>query len=105
MITEILIDVQGAFAAFTHHKVQWGYYAISCLFYLYILFTLVITSRRAAIARNARVGQLFTAISLYTLVVWTLYPVVWALGEGTQKITVNTEILLFAIVRLTRYWV
>jgi len=96
-------DVQGFLSAFTHRKVQWGFLAISCLFYLYILFTLVITTRRAAIARNARVGQFFTAFSLYTLVVWALYPVVWVLGEGTQKVTVNTEIVLFAIVRFLLY--
>jgi bacteriorhodopsin len=87
------------FAAFSHHKVQWGYYAISCVFYLYIVFTLVISARRASIARGARVGQLFTSISLYTIVIWTLYPIVWALGEGTQKVSVDTEIYLYAVVR------
>ena len=29
-----------------------------------------------------------------------MYPIVWVLGEGTQKITVDTEIILFAIVSL-----
>jgi len=66
---------------------------------LYIVFTLVIGARRASIARGARVGQLFTSISLYTIAIWTLYPIVWALGEGTQKVSVDTEILLYAVVR------
>lgn len=90
----ILLDL---FATFTHTKVQWGYYAISCVFCLYIIFTLVITSRRAAISRSAKVGRFFTAISLYTIVVWAGYPIVSALGERTQRISVDTEIILFAI--------
>ena len=71
--------------------------------YLYIIFTLILSSRRAAIARNAKVGRMFTAISIYTVIVWSIYPIVWALGEGTQRISVNTEIILYAVVcTLTR---
>jgi bacteriorhodopsin len=66
--------------------------------YLYVIFTLVLSSRRAAIARNAKVGRMFSAISLYTIVVWSMYPIVWALGEGTQRISVNAEIIWFAVV-------
>ena len=77
---------------------QWGYFVVSSLSYLYIIFILLVPSRRAAIARNAKVGRLFTAISLYTIIIWTGYPIVWILGEGIQKITVNTEILLYTIV-------
>jgi len=93
---------KGLFAAFSYHKIQWGYYAIACLFYLYILFTLVISARRAAIARGARVGQLFTSITTYTIIVWTMYPIIWALGAGTQKITVDWEIFLYAVVSISR---
>jgi len=66
--------------------------------YLYVIFTLILSSRRAAIARNAKVGRMFTAISVYTIIVWTMYPIVWALGSGTQRISVNTEIIIFAVV-------
>ena len=66
--------------------------------YLYVIFTLVLSSRRAAIARNAKVGRMFSAISLYTIIVWSMYPIVWALGEGTQRISVNAEIIWFAVV-------
>jgi bacteriorhodopsin len=79
-------------------EIKWGYYAISGVFYLYILFTLLISCRRVAIARNAKVGKLFTVISLYTIVIWTLYPVVWGLGDETRHLTVDVEIILFAVV-------
>jgi bacteriorhodopsin len=66
--------------------------------FLYIIYTLVFSSRRAAIARNAKVGRMFTAISLYTILVWSMYPIVWVLGVGTQRISVNSEIIWFAVV-------
>jgi bacteriorhodopsin len=62
-----------------------------------VVFSLLLSSRHAAIARNPKVGRLFAGISMYTIIVWTIYPIVWALGEGTQRISVNTEILLYAI--------
>jgi bacteriorhodopsin len=86
------------FAGFTRTRVQWGYFAISSIAFLYVVLKLVISSRRAAITRSASVGKFFTAISLYTIVIWILYPIVWALGEGTQTISVNSEIILYAVV-------
>jgi len=92
--------IKGLLFFFTHRKIQWGYFAISGLFFIYVIFTLIISSRRAAITRNAKVGRLFTAISVYTIVVWSFYPIIWILSVGIQKISVDTEILLYAIVRL-----
>jgi len=100
LYADIAMILFGLFAAFSHHRSQWGYYAISCVMYLYIIFTLVMSSRRAAIARNARVGRMFTAISLYTIIVWSMYPIVWILGSGTQRISVNGEIIWFAVLDL-----
>ena len=90
-------NVKGLFAAFEHRRLQWGYFAISVVFYLYVIFTLFLSARHAAIARNQKVGRLFTAMSTYTVIIWTLYPIVWVLGEGTQRITVNTEIIMYAV--------
>jgi bacteriorhodopsin len=28
---------------------------------------------------------------------WTAYPIVWALSEGTNKISVNTEIIAYGV--------
>jgi bacteriorhodopsin len=78
--------------------VKWGYFAISAVMYLYVMFTLILTSRRAAIARSATVGRLFTAVSLFVFVFWSMYPLVWALGVMTQRITVNSEIVWYAVV-------
>jgi bacteriorhodopsin len=78
--------------------VKWGYFAISAVMYLYVMFTLILTSRRAAIARSAIVGRLFTAVSLFVFVFWSMYPLVWALGVMTQRITVNSEIVWYAVV-------
>jgi len=91
--------IKGLIFSFAHRKAQWAYFAISGLFFIYVVFTLIISSRRAAITRNAKVGRFYTAISVYTIIVWAIYPLIWLLGVGLQKISVDTEILLYAIVR------
>jgi hypothetical protein len=66
--------------------------------FLYVICKLVFSSRRAAITRSATVGRFFTAISVYTIIIWAMYPLIWVLGEGTQRISVNTEIIFYAVV-------
>lgn len=41
-------------------------------------------ARKTAYLRSDRVGQLFVAISVYTVLLWTAYPIIWALAEGTN---------------------
>jgi hypothetical protein len=68
------------------------------MMFLYVIGKLVVSSRRAAITRSATVGRFFTAISVYTIIIWAIYPLIWALGEGTQRISVNAEIVVYAVV-------
>jgi bacteriorhodopsin len=85
-------------SALARKKYQLGYIAISVILYLYVIYVLFIPARRAAFARNERLGRFFTAISVYTIIVWTAYPVVAQLGDGVDRITVDNEIILHGVV-------
>jgi len=88
----------GLFAAFGSTDGQkWGWYAISCFAYLVILWQLVVSGRRAVMGKDNSTGKLFASIGGFTLILWTLYPVVWAIGEGTRKWSVDSEIVAYAI--------
>ena len=50
-------------------------YAIACIAYLNIVWQLVINGRAAARTKGNKVNTFFTAITGYTLLVWTAYPV------------------------------
>jgi bacteriorhodopsin len=98
IVADVIMVLTGLFAAFGSTDGQkWGWYAISCFAYLVILWQLVISGRRAVIGKDSSTGQLFASIGGFTLILWTLYPVVWAIGEGTRKWSVDSEIVAYAI--------
>ena len=33
----------------------------------------------------------------YTIILWTAYPVIWAIADGTRKLSVNSEIIAYAV--------
>jgi bacteriorhodopsin len=86
------------FATFEWRGIQYAYLSISAIFYLYIICTLFTSGRSYAGARHAKVSKLFTHLASYTVVVWTMFPIVWVLGEGNQRISVDTEITLYMVV-------
>jgi bacteriorhodopsin len=98
IVADVIMVLTGLFAAFGSTDGQkWGWYAISCFAYLVILWQLVISGRRAVLGKDNSTGKLFASIGGFTLILWTLYPVVWAIGEGTRKWSVDSEIVAYAI--------
>lgn len=76
---------------------KWGFFTMSCVAFAWILFQLVTSGRSTALLRSPKVGGLYNQVSLALVVVWTLYPVAFALCEGTGKLNPDQEILFFAI--------
>ena len=64
---------------------------------VWVLYGLIITGRRTSKLRGDRVSSAYVGLSLYTVLLWTAYPVVWALAEGTNFLSVDQEILAYAI--------
>ncbi|KAI9799894.1 MAG: hypothetical protein M1833_003816 [Piccolia ochrophora] len=98
IVADVIMILTGLFAAFGSTSSQkWGYYAIACIAFLVVIFVLAVTGRRTVAARDSKVSTFFASISLFTLVIWTIYPIVWGLGEGAQVIGVDAEIVAYAI--------
>ncbi|MFC7044121.1 bacteriorhodopsin [Halobacteriaceae archaeon GCM10025711] len=78
----------------------WGISSGALLVLLYVLVGELSSTARA---RPGDVGQLFTTLRNLTIVVWTLYPVVWILGtEGTLGILpLYWETAAFMVLDLT----
>jgi bacteriorhodopsin len=66
----------GLFAAFgrAHTAQKWGWYAIGCIAYIFVVWHIGVIGARTVQARGAKVGKLFGSLSLFTLVLWTAYP-------------------------------
>lgn len=98
VVADVIMVLTGLFAAFGHNNGQkWGYYAIACIAYLVIVWQLVIPGRRAVMAKDNKTAKLFGAIGGFTLILWTLYPIVWGFGDGARKLTVDGEIIAYAV--------
>ncbi|ORY75396.1 putative opsin-like protein [Protomyces lactucae-debilis] len=92
----------GLFASLESHKVyRFGWWAMGCVFYLYIVYALVFIGRTTASARGNKVSQLFDQVAFLTLLLWTAYPVVWAVSEGLGLVNVDTEIGIYAVLDVT----
>jgi bacteriorhodopsin len=98
MVTDIVMILTGLFAAFGKTDgTKWGWYAMACVAYIVIIYQLVVPGRRAVKARDAGTSKLFAALGLYTIIIWTLYPIVWGIADGARKWSVNTEIIAYAV--------
>lgn len=98
IVADVIMVLLGLFAAFGKNDGQkWGYYAIACVAYLVIVYQLVISGRRAALTKNNATAKLFASIGGFTLILWTLYPIVWGIGDGARKWSVDSEIIAYAV--------
>jgi len=98
LVADILMVLLGLFAAFSHNESQkWGYYTFSCIAYLTIIYQLAIPGRRAVASKSDSTANLFVAIGGFTLILWTLYPIVWGIGDGARLWSVDSEIIGYAI--------
>lgn len=99
MLADVAMILVGLFAALSHggEKVRWFMYAISNAFYLYVLFTLVFSGRSAAKLQSSGVQRVYNVTSLMVIVLWTGYPIIFALTEGTGKISVDAEIIAYGV--------
>merc|ERR1712225_131999 len=98
IVADLIMVLLGLFAAFGRTDGQkWGYYTIACIAYLVIVYQLVVPGRRAVAAKSNSTAKLFASIGGFTLILWTLYPVVWGIGDGARKRSVDAEIIAYAV--------
>ncbi|MFB6252083.1 MAG: bacteriorhodopsin [Halobellus sp.] len=60
---------------------RWLFYAVSCAFFVVVLYALV--AEWPDSAENAGTGEIFSTLRALTIVLWLGYPIIWAIGvEG-----------------------
>jgi len=98
VFADIVMVLTGLFAAYGNSAGQkWAWYAMACVAYIVVIYQLAVPGRRAVAAKSGKTAKLFTAIAGFTLVIWTLYPIVWGIGDGARKWSVDAEIIAYAV--------
>jgi len=60
---------------------RWLFYAVSCAFFVVVLYALL--TEWSTAAAEAGTGEIFSTLRVLTVVLWLGYPIIWALGvEG-----------------------
>ncbi len=99
---DILMIVTGLFGALaldSTHKYVW--FAVSCVFFLGVLYVVWGPVRASAKAQGGEIAALYDKLLYILTVLWFIYPILWLLGtEGTEAISLNAEVTVFAIIDL-----
>ncbi|KAF1958914.1 family A G protein-coupled receptor-like protein [Byssothecium circinans] len=99
IVADVIMILTGLFAAFGSEGTpqKWGWYAIACIAYLVVIWHLAVNGRAQAQAKSQKVSSFFAAIAGYTLIVWTAYPIIWGVADGSRRLSVDGEIIAYAV--------
>jgi len=99
LFADLSVVLTSLFASFgTGASTKWGWFVLALVSFLVIAYQLVIPGRRAVKAKgDTATGKLYAAIGGYTVILWLLYLVVWAVAEGTRKWSVDAEVIAYAV--------
>ncbi|KAI9662658.1 MAG: hypothetical protein M1831_002701 [Alyxoria varia] len=99
IVADLVMILTGLFAAFGNESTpqKWGWYAIACIAYLVIVWHLAVHGRAMAMQKGGKVGGFFASIAGFTLLLWTAYPIIWGIADGSRKVDVDGEIIAYAI--------
>lgn len=98
VFADLVMVLTGLFAAFGSTPTQvWGWYTIACVAFLVIVWQIGFNGRHAVANKDAKTKAFVGGISLFTLVLWTAYPIVWGVADGARRVSVDTEIIAYAV--------
>lgn len=98
IVADVIMILTGLFAAYGHTTRQkWGWYTISWIAFLTIIIQLAVNARTTVAKRSDSAKKLYLSLSIFTIVIWFAYPIIWAASEGTRKLTLNQEVLAYAV--------
>ncbi|KAI2473266.1 opsin-1 [Annulohypoxylon bovei var. microspora] len=98
VVSDVIMILAGLFAAFSGDEAQaWGWYAFACIAYLNIVYQVGYKGRHAVSTKDNKTRAFFGAISLFTLLLWTAYPIVWGVADGGHRVDVDGEIIAYAV--------
>jgi len=99
IVADLIMVLTGLFAALGSEGTpqKWGWYTIACIAYIFVVWHIALNGGANATAKGPKLHKFFVAIAGYTLVLWTAYPIVWGLADGSRKVGVDGEIIAYAV--------
>ncbi|KAI5294482.1 hypothetical protein KEM52_003913 [Ascosphaera acerosa] len=90
--------IAAAFGAFGHHpEYKWGWYLIALFAYMMVFYQIFIKGRYAVMEKDDKARKFFTFVGIYYFMVSLAYPIIFGLGSYAHVLTVNAEVIIFAV--------
>jgi len=95
----LIMTLTGLFAAFGDNNTfqKWGWFTIACVAYLFVIWHVALHGSRVVRAKGDKLARLFGGLAAFLFILWTIYPIVWAIAEGAHKTSVDTGIVVYAV--------
>ncbi|KAI0144012.1 opsin-1 [Hypoxylon sp. NC0597] len=98
VVSDVIMILTGLFATLSRGEAQgWGWYAFACIAYLNVIYQVGYKGRYAVSSKDNKTRAFFASISLFTLLLWTAYLIIWAVADGARRINVDGEIIAYAV--------
>jgi len=94
----VIMFLSGVISAFGGpHGRRWAWYTISCIAYLTVVYQIGYHGGRAVRAKDPQIRTFFSTICTYSLILMVGYPIIWAASTHSRRMSVDAEIITFAI--------
>lgn len=99
IVSTFILNLAALFSTLGHQGrgSKWGWFAIACIAYLSIVWNLLGNGRASARARNNKVSRFYNSITGFSLLVWTVFPIIWAISGGKRILSVDNEIIAYLV--------
>jgi bacteriorhodopsin len=98
IVADVIMVLTGLFAALGKTGSQtWGWYAIACVAFLVVVYQLAQNGSRAVANKDNKTKTFFRSLGGFTLVLWSIYPIIWAVADGARIININGEVIAYAV--------
>merc|ERR1712173_10175 len=95
VIMDMLMIGFGCAGAQTPDQNKWFFFIFGMVTFIHICMVLMKYSKVNKYGEEAR--ALYNKVAWMTIVLWTLYPVVWIIAEGQRMVSASLEACLYAI--------
>jgi len=97
IVADLVIIIAGFFGATAWGmKVKWAWFAVAIISYLWVVYILA-SGVNVARAKGSAVSKFYIAIMAYTVIIWLAYPIVWTVASSTRRLSVDGEVIAYAI--------
>ncbi|KAH6671916.1 hypothetical protein B0J14DRAFT_594686 [Halenospora varia] len=96
LIDEVMI-ITGLVGALVASSYKWGYFVFAVLALIFIAWNVAWVGRKHASAIGPNVSRTYLMCGIWTIFLWSIYPIAWGLSEGGNVIAPDSEAVFYGV--------